>query len=57
MLSGGVTALSALLVTRMYSGEEIPQEYATVLLAGIIVSAMLLTPWGICLRRRRQGLS
>ncbi|MEV6676080.1 insulinase family protein [Streptomyces erythrochromogenes] len=57
MLSGGVTALSALLATRMYSGEEIPQEDATVLLAGIIVSAMLLTPWGICLRRRRQGLS
>ncbi|MGW7439071.1 M16 family metallopeptidase [Streptomyces sp. NPDC054849] len=56
LLSGGVTALSALFVIRTSQG-EIPQDQAQLLLAGIIFSAMLLIPWGICVRRRRQGLS
>ncbi|MEJ8642848.1 hypothetical protein WKI68_18575 [Streptomyces sp. MS1.HAVA.3] len=44
MLSGGVTALSALFVFRTSDG-EIPQDQAQLLLAGIIISAMLLVPW------------
>ncbi|MFD6972483.1 M16 family metallopeptidase, partial [Streptomyces sp. NPDC059949] len=56
LLVGGVTALSALFVFRTSDG-EIPQDQAQVLLAGIIVSAMLLIPWRICVQRRKQGLS
>ncbi|MEU6866152.1 insulinase family protein [Streptomyces sp. NPDC046876] len=57
LLMGGATALMALAVTNRGRQTEIPQDDARFLLACLIVSAVFLIPWGICLRRRKQGLS
>lgn len=53
--AGAATALMAFVEFRLYDG-RIPLEDARFLLVCMIVSAVFLIPWGICLRRRRRGL-
>jgi predicted Zn-dependent peptidase len=57
LLVGGITALGALAVSAAADDAAIPRNDARVLLAGLIVAAIFLIPWGVLLKRRSQGLS
>ncbi|MER7827647.1 insulinase family protein [Streptomyces sp. NPDC096097] len=56
LLLTAATVLLCLLLTRAYD-DGIPQEDAAVALGCIVVSAVFMIPWSICMRRRKQGLS
>ncbi|WP_328789136.1 MULTISPECIES: M16 family metallopeptidase [unclassified Streptomyces] len=52
-----VTALLCLSLFRSRGDDGIAQGDATFALGCILVSAVFMVPWSICMRRRRQGLN
>ncbi|MCX4958641.1 M16 family metallopeptidase [Streptomyces virginiae] len=55
LLLTAATVLLCLVLTR--NDEGVAQEDAAFALGCIVVSAVFMIPWGICMRRRKQGLS
>ncbi|WP_051781669.1 MULTISPECIES: insulinase family protein [unclassified Streptomyces] len=56
LLLSAATVLLCLVLMRTHD-DGIPQEDAAFALGCIVVSAVFMIPWGICMRRRKQGLS
>lgn len=57
VLVGGFTALLAYVAFRTADDGAIPAEDARFLFACLILSAVFVIPWGLLVRRRKQGLN
>ncbi|MFE3583761.1 insulinase family protein [Streptomyces vinaceus] len=57
VLVGGLTALLAYVEIRTADEAAIPADDARFLFACLILSAVFVIPWGLLLRRRKQGLN